>query len=306
MQPIVDIQAPPGAATGAPAPQRTRGAHPYLFVLPYTLMLLAFGVGPAGYAIYLAFTHVTGGFAGLANFTQAADDYRFFPAFIHAFKFVAIWVVLLLVLVVGLALLLFRRAQSVSTTFRVLYYLPGAFTGAASVLVWLFMLDPAVSPVASLLHLFHRESLTSMLEPGQLPFVFAIIAFWTGAGGWILVMIGGLNNIPRDLTDAARIDGCNSLQRAIYVELPLLRKWIAYMVILAFAGGTQLFVEPQLVQAASLNVVPPWWSPNQLAYLYAFQMGNFQVSAAIAVELLMVGLICAAVVVTRTGLFDIE
>ena len=296
------------AGIGAPrakAVQRRR-VHPYLFVLPYTLMLLALGVGPAGYAIYLAFTHVSGDFAGFSNFTAAADDYRFYPAFENAFKYVAIWVLLLVVFAVGLALLLFRRPPLVASSLRVIYFLPGAFAGAASVLVWLFMLDPAVSPAGGLLRLLDLDSLTRVLEPGQLPFVFATIAFWTGAGGWILVMTGGLNNIPRELTEAARIDGCNSLQRALYVELPLLRKWIAYMVILSFAGGTQLFVEPQLVMAASLGVVPAWWSPNQLAYLYAFQQGDFQIAAAIAVELLVAGLVCAAVIIKRTGLFEIE
>jgi multiple sugar transport system permease protein len=306
MRRIAQTARPSGfRAPHAKAGQRRR-VHPYLFVLPYTLMLLALGVGPAGYAIYLAFTHVSGDFAGFSNFVQAADDYRFYPAFQNAFKYVAIWVLLLVVFVIGLALLLFRRPPSVSASLRVVYFLPGAFAGAASVLVWLFMLDPAVSPLGGLLNLLDLDSLTRVLEPGQLPFVFAIIAFWTGAGGWILVMTGGLNNIPRELTEAARIDGCNSLQRALYIELPLLRKWIAYMVILSFAAGTQLFVEPQLVMAASLGVVPPWWSPNQLAYLYAFQQGDFQVAAAIAVELLIAGLICAAVIIKRTGLFDIE
>ena len=296
--------------SGVRAPHANAGhrrrIHPYLFVLPYTVMLLALGVGPAGYAIYLAFTHASGDFAGFSNFTQAADDYRFWPAFENAFRYVAIWVLLLLVFAVGLALLLFRRPPRAAASFRVAYFLPGAFAGAASGLVWLFMLDPAVSPAGGLLRLLGLDSLTRVLEPGQLPFVFATIAFWTGAGGWILVMTGGLNNIPRELSEAARIDGCNTLQRALYIELPLLRKWIAYMAILAFAAGTQIFVEPQLVMAASLGVVPAWWSPNQLAYLYAFQQGDFQVAAAISVELLLAALICAAVIVNRTGLFDIE
>jgi multiple sugar transport system permease protein len=269
-------------------------------------MLLAFGLGPAVYAIDLAFTTVSGAFAGFSNFTLAADDYRFFPAVTNAAKFVGIWVGLLLVFAVSLALLLFRHAPRTSTTLRVLYYVPAAFVGAASVLVWLFMLDPSVSPAAGLLHMLNRDSLTSVLGAGQLPFVFATIAFWTGAGAWILIMIGALNNIPRELEESASIDGCNSLQRALYIELPLLRKWIAYMAILVFAGGTQIFVEPQLVSAASLGVVPTWWSPNQIAYLYAFQQGNFQVAAAISVELLLVGLVCAALIVWRTGLFDIE
>jgi multiple sugar transport system permease protein len=269
-------------------------------------MLAALGVGPAVYAVYLAFTTTDGEFAGFSNFREAAEDYRFVPAFKHAFTFVAIWIVLLVVFVVGLALLLFRRSRATSSTMRSLYYLPGAFAGAASVLVWLFMLSPSVSPVAGILHLLDRDSLASVLAPSDLPIVFAIIAFWTGAGAWILVMIGGLNNIPRDLTDAARIDGCNSFQQARFVEVPHLRKWIAYMVILAFAGGTQLFVEPQLVGAASLGLVSPWWSPNQLAYIYAFQQGNFSLAAAISVELLILSLICAAIVVTSTRLFTID
>ena len=206
---------------------------------------------------------------------------------------------------VGLALLLFRRPPRAAASFRVAYFLPGAFAGAASVLVWLFMLDPAVSPAGGLLRLLGLDSLTRVLEPGQLPFVFATIAFWTGAGGWILVMTGGLNNIPRELSEAARIDGCNTVQRALYIELPLLRKWVAYMVILAFAAGTQISSSRSSSWPRAWGC-PAWWSPNQLAYLYAFQQGDFQVAAAISVELLLAALICAAVIVNRTGLFDIE
>jgi multiple sugar transport system permease protein len=311
-----EVEATPALSTpAAPSPdvtmlpgrgRRPQTYHAYLFVAPYAIMLAALGVAPAGYAAYLAFTKVDGGFAGLGNFTQASADYRFAPAFIHAFTYVGIWVGSLLVFVVGLALLLFRRGRVSSGAFRVLYYLPGAFAGAASVLVWLFMLSPSVSPVATFLHLLDRDSLASVLAPGDLPIVFALIAFWTGAGAWILVMIGGLNNIPRELTDAARIDGANSLQQALFIELPLLRKWIAYMVILAFAGGTQLFVEPQLVGAASLGLVSQWWSPNQLAYVYAFQQGNFSVAAAISVELLLLGMICAAIIIVSTRLFAID
>jgi multiple sugar transport system permease protein len=278
----------------------------YLFVLPYVVFLLVFGVAPAGYAVYLAFTNLAGGFSGFSNFTQAAADYRFYPAFWNTFKFVGIWILMLVVLVVGLSLLLFRRSRTTSTTLRILYYMPGAFVGAASVLVWLFMLDPSLSPASPLFRALHDESLASVIAPGHLPLIFALIAFWTGAGGWVLVMIGGLNNIPNELTDAASIDGCNSFQRALYIELPLLKRWIAFMVILAFAGGTQLFVEPQLVGAASLGIVPPWWSPNQLAYIYSFQQANFQVSAAIALELLALGLVCAALVVWRSGLFEVQ
>jgi multiple sugar transport system permease protein len=136
--------------------------------------------------------------------------------------------------------------------------------------------------------------------------LFAIIAFWTGAGGWIVVLHGALNTISPDIIEAARIDGAGPWQVARSIQLPLLRKWIAYMLILAFAGGTQLFVEPQLISQASLGVAGRDWSMNQLSYTFAFQMNNVNGAAALSVELLLVGLVGAAVFVTRSRLFDVD
>ena len=166
------------------------------------------------------------------------------------------------------------------------------------------MLDPSVSPGAFLLHdLLGAHIFAQSIAPGNLPFIFAMIAFWTGAGGWIVVMYGALNTIPPDLEEAARIDGAGPITIALRLKLPLIRKWIAYMVILSFATGTQLFVEPQVVQTASFGLVPDTWSANQLAYQLAFRYADFNGAAAIAVDLLMIGLVGAVLIVTRSGLF---
>ncbi len=259
------------------------------------------------YALDLAFTNVNGGWAGFHNFVRTFDDFRFVPAFEHVLVYTGVWLVALVMFVVGLALLLHGRANRVSSTFRFLFYMPGALAGAASVLVWLFMLDPDVSPGAFLLqHVFGAQLFVQSIAPGNLPFIFAMIAFWTGAGGWIVVMYGALNTIPHDLEEAARIDGAGPFTIALRLKLPLIRKWIAYMVILSFATGTQLFVEPQLVQQASLGLVPDTWSSNQLAYQLAFRYGDFNGAAAISVDLLAIGLLAAVLIVTRTGLFRTE
>jgi multiple sugar transport system permease protein len=277
------------------------------FVLPYLPFLIAFGIAPMIYALHLAFTNTDGGWAGFHNFTRTADDYRFGPAFKHILLYTSVWLGTLVVFVVGLALLLHGRANRTSATFRFLFYIPGALAGAASVLVWLFMLDPAVSPGSFLLHhVLGANLFVQSIAPGKLPFIFAMIAFWTGAGGWIVVMYGALNTIPQDLEEAARIDGAGPFTIALRLKLPLMRKWIAYMVILSFATGTQLFVEPQLVNQASLGLVPDTWSSNQLAYQLAFRYADFNAAAAIAVDLLVIGLLAAVVIVTRTGLFRRE
>jgi multiple sugar transport system permease protein len=288
-------------ATRRRGPRSLRGLP---FVLPYLPLLIVFGIAPTIYAIDLAFTDVGGGWVGFHNFVRTYDDYRFGPAFKHILVYTCIWLVLLVVFVVGLSLLLHGRAGRVSATFRFLFYIPGALAGAAAVLVWLFMLDPSVSPGSFLLHdLLGADQFAQSIAPGNLAYIFAMIAFWTGAGGWIVVMYGALNTIPPELEEAARIDGAGPIGIALRLKLPLIRKWIAYMVILSFATGTQLFVEPQLVNQASLGLVPDTWSSNQLAYQLAFRYADFNGAAAIAVDLLAIGVVGAVVIVTRTGLF---
>ena len=274
------------------------------FIVPYLPFLIAFGIAPMLYALDLAVTNDNGGVTGFHNFVRTFRDYRFVPAFEHILLYTSVWLGTLIVFVVGLALLLHGRANRVSTGFRFLFYLPGALAGAAAVLVWLFMLDPAVSPFSFLEHnVFGVQLFVQSIAPGKLPFVFAMIAFWTGAGGWIVVMYGALNTIPNELEEAARIDGAGPFTIAFRLKLPLIRKWIAYMLILSFATGTQLFVEPEIVQHASFGLVPDTWSANQLAYQLAFRYADFNGAAAIAVDLLVIGLIGAVVIVTRTGLF---
>jgi multiple sugar transport system permease protein len=277
------------------------------FVLPYLPFLVVFGIAPTIYALDLAFTNVGGGWVGFHNFVRTYQDFRFIPAFKHVLVYTCVWLAALMIFVVGLALLLHGRASRVSSTYRFLFYIPGALAGSAAVLVWLFMLDPSVSPAAFLLHhLLGANIFAQSIAPGNLPYIFAMIAFWTGAGGWIVVMYGALNTIPPDLEEAARIDGAGPFMIAFRLKLPLIRKWIAYMLILSFATGTQLFVEPEIVQHASFGLVSDTWSANQLAYQLAFRYADFNAAAAIAVDLLMIGLIGAVVIVTRSGLFKAE
>ena len=289
---------------------RKRGLHVprgLPFVLPYLPFLIVFGIAPTVYALELAFTNAGGGWVGFHNFVRTYDDFRFIPAFKHILVYTVVWLGALMVFVVGLALLLHGRANRVSTTYRFLFYLPGALAGAAAVVIWLFMLDPTVSPGAFLLRdLLGARIFAQSIAPGNLPYIFAMIAFWTGAGGWIVVMYGALNTIPPDLEEAARIDGAGPFMIAFRLKLPLIRKWIAYMLILSFATGTQLFVEPEIVQHASFGLVPDTWSANQLAYQLAFRYADFNAAAAIAVDLLVIGLIGAVVIVTRSGLFRAE
>ena len=298
---------PRGARAEATRTRGLRVPRGAAFVLAYLPFLILFGVAPTIYALDLAFTDANGGWVGLHNFVRTYQDFRFLPAFKHILLYTVVWLGALMVFVVGLALLLHGRANRVSSAYRFLFYIPGALAGAAAVVIWLFMLDPTVSPASFLLHhVLGADIFAQSIAPGNLPYIFAMIAFWTGAGAWIVVMYGALNTIPPDLEEAARIDGAGPFTIAFRLKLPLMRKWIAYMLILSFATGTQLFVEPELVQHASFGLVPDTWSANQLAYQIAFRYADFNGAAAIAVDLLALGLVGALIIVTRSGLFRTE
>lgn len=276
-----------------------------MFSSGYVLLLLVFGILPMVYALYLSFTK-SGQFVGLDNYVKAVGDFRFWPAVQHVAAFLVIWVVTLTVLATLLALIVHSmRVRWLSSTTRFLFFIPGAFAGAASVMLWLFLLNPSVSPVSFVLKWFGYTNFVQAIDLNNLPLIFTVVAFWTGAGGWIIIMYGALNNISDEIMEAARCDGASAIKTAWYIQLPLIRKWIAYMVVISVAVGTQLFAEPKILAQASRNQIPKHYSLNQLAYVTAFgPQADFNSSAAISMMLLVVAAGLAAFFVFRGGLFD--
>ncbi len=289
------------------AAERAKARAGYLFVAPYTIMLAAFGIFPAAYIVYLAFVDQDGSFAGFSNFVTIAGDFRYLTTFKNILFYSIAFIVPSLIIAIGLSLLLRRRRNESSVAaLQVAYYLPQGLIGAAGVIVWLFMLTPAVSPIRLLLRdSLGHENIIQVVDAAGLVTVLAVIAVWT-SGNAILLMYAALKSVPSELLDAAKIDGANSWQLARYVELPLLKKWVAYTVILNFAAAIQVFAEPQLLSTATGGGLGSNWSPLQLAYAFAYQYVNFPVSAAMALQLLLAGILIAVGVIRYSSLFSVD
>jgi multiple sugar transport system permease protein len=278
-------------------------------VLPYLALLLAFGIGPAVYGIATSFFDTSTAswrFNGLANYTfLLQNDYRLPQDFSNLLWVAVVWLPSLVVIVVGLSLLLHARLGWFSSAMRTVYYLPGAVAGSATVMLAVFMMTPSISPFGIVLNHLGVHSFTDLITTRALPIDFALMAISTGAGGWIVVFVGALTNISHEILEAATIDGCNSWQTAFFVKLPLMSRYLVLMVILSFAGGVQLFVEPSLMDAASFGGVGVW-SPNQLAYWYAFTNGDFGKAAALSVGLLLISLVGAVLIIVKTDFYRLD
>jgi multiple sugar transport system permease protein len=275
-------------------------------VTPYVLLLLAFGVVPTLYAGYISIVDTnTGLFNGFANFRRMFTDFRFADAASNVALFLALWLPILLIGVLALALVLHSRPSRLTTGMRLVYYLPSAVTGTANILLWMFIVDPTIGPFSGALHALGFEYRSELLNSNTMTIIMAVIAFTGGAGSWIVIMYGGLQSVGPEVMEAATVDGCSSWQMAWHIKLPLLRKYVTYMLIMTVAGGTQVFAEPALLNQFG-GVGSPWWSLNQLAYYVGFNDGVLGASAALSVALLIFGAIAAVVIVTATDFFETE
>jgi multiple sugar transport system permease protein len=224
------------------------------------------------------------------NYTGLTDDPLFWPAVGFTLRYTVIVVVVLLVLAMIMALLVQERRRFVGF-FRTAYFLPVAVgLASASLLFWGFY-SPAIGPVDPILQRL------GLLE-GNIPWIgtpnmalFSTIALivWKFAGFFMLILLVGLQAIPLEVYEAARMDGANRWQTFRRVTLPLLRPSIALCLILSVTGSLLAFDQFFILTRggpdnSTVTIV-------MLIYREAFQRFNLGTAAALSVVILVVLLV---------------
>jgi multiple sugar transport system permease protein len=277
-----------------------------MLVGPFLIVLVVAGALPAIYAVVESLiSSTTGGFAGLSNYLTVVTNFRFLPSFGDVGLLLLVWLPMMVVGVVGLSLLVDASRGRFGRTMLFVYYIPAALAGITNFMLWLLILDPNVSPVAFFWKALGQTSIDGLLSsPMNVIWILAAMLFYEGSGSWLLIVLGGLNSISDEVIEAAQIDGCNQWKLAWRIKLPMITPWIGYLVLMNFAYGFQIFLEPQLLAAAAQGILSPQWSPNQLSYTYAYSVGNTGAAAALSVILLIITLGLGVLIVTKTGLLE--
>jgi multiple sugar transport system permease protein len=147
------------------------------------------------------------------------------------------------------------------------------------------------------------SSASDALSGASLIAVLTVMGVAVHAGGWIVVLYGALNALPKDVLEAAQVDGASAWRTMWHVKLPMVRTYVAFVLISSFASGSQVFVEPTVLSTSAPGLISPTWSVNQLAYVYATQDGDFGKAAALSLAMLGVGVLAAWIVITRTRMY---
>jgi len=225
----------------------------YLFVAPFVLFLVGIYAYPFFYSIYMSFYDyffaapgavVSRPFVGLANYGRALQD----PLFHLAIRNVVIFLVINVPLTVVVAMVLataLNAAIPLRSFFRAAYYVPYVTASVAAVGVWLWLLsgpglvDRIIGPLA--------PNPSWLVNPFLAMPTIALYVTWKGMGFYILLYLAALQNIARELYEAARVDGAGRIRTFLVVTVPGLRPATLLVVIAAVITGANFFTEPYLL-----------------------------------------------------------
>ena len=273
-------------------------ATPYLFLAPALVLLGIFVLYPIGAVVYYSFTDfdiVTPPvLVGLENYQRLLQDDTFWLALTHSIVYLLVTPILIF-LSMGLAIIVNRRLRGVSI-YRALYFIPAVAGSIAIGLTWRFLFERSgfVNAVLEWLGII-QEPIQWLATPALTLPLAMLLTIWAGVGYYAVIFLAGIQNIPEELYDAARIDGANDWQKHLHVTLPGLRPQVIFVFIISSLAALKVFDEIYVLTNRTGGILDS--SVTMVFYLWkqAFQLNHAGYASAIAMALLLVTLVFSVV-----------
>jgi ABC-type sugar transport system permease subunit len=284
------------AARAFPADGRSLFRTPgIVFVLPTVLLFGTFVGYPLVHSVYLSLTASPGfgaaQFVGLGNYRTLLNDPIFWTALRNTAVYTVAGTILQTALPLAVALIL-NIGWRGSIIFRTIYFIPSIMSLTVSGILWQLALT-SFGPVNGALNFFGLHGLTRpwVADANTVVAVVIVVSLWQSFGFFLIIFYAGLQNIDRELYEAARVDGCGRFREAWEIAVPLLRPVTELVVILNVISGLQIFdVIFTMTGGGPANA-----SQSLSTYLYNLSFGNatgaepaFGYSAAIGFVLFVI------------------
>ena len=295
MQPVPAIQDILKPKRGSGSPRQFRDNLTItLFLLPALILFLIFVVYPIVQSIYYSLFSWKGfgpavDFVGLDNFRNILADRVFMITIKNMLLIVGFALAFQLPLSLALAVLVGRDLPG-RVFFRSIFFMPYVLSEVITAIMWLFLYnpDPERGFINALLVLFpDAEAQPWLGNPDSVLLAVFVALTWKYFGFHMLLYLTGLQNIPTEIEEAARIDGANTFQNFFYVTLPLLSSTIRTSVYLSILGSIQQFILVWIMTKGG----PVNASETLATYMYRFGFVRFQLGYGSAVAIYMF-LIC--------------
>jgi len=286
--------------------RRVRGSDrgAYLFILPYVIFFCAFVAYPLVFSLVLVFHRwniVTPmEWIGLKNFDRLVGDTLFYRSLLNTLTFLVIHIPLQAVVALALALLLNAGVRG-RGLFRALYFLPVVVSGVAITILWQQIYSYDYGILNNLLQAAGFPPVPWLVDPRVAMPSIAIMATWKNVGIYIVLFLVGLQNIPRELYEAANLDGATPFNQFRHITLPMLNPTIVVIVVLSTIGGFSLFIEPYVLTGGG----PMQSTLSGMLYIYnqAFSFGHMGYAATLG---FVYALVILGVVVLQRRVIESE
>ena len=273
----------------ARAPRAPRIAPGWWFVAPALTLIVVFFVGPVIAAVGLSFTDFdlyaladpsAARWVGLRNYERVLHEPLFWQALRNTLYFALVGGPLTVAASLGAALLVNARALRWKATARAVFFAPFVTTLVAVAIVWRYLYHPRYGLLNWLLGHVGMGPIDWLGDPHWAMPAIILMATWKNFGYNMLIFIAGLQNIPRELHEAAALDGATPFQRFRHVTIPMLAPTMFFVVVVTMIGYLQLFTEPYVMtQGGPLRA-----TTSLVLYMYeeGFRWWRLGVAAAIA------------------------
>lgn len=269
-----------------------------VFIAPHMLMLGLFMLVPTVYAVYssLYTTKLIGGrqFAGFDNYRTVLHSGEFWNGVVRVLIFGAIQVPVTLAIAFAFAALFDAGVIRGSRFFRTVYFMPFAVPGVVASVMWSFLLLPGFGSYARALSWLGLGNVDFFSTRLILPTIMLIVIWeWTGYN--MTILYTSLKAIPKEVTEAAIMEGAPLWRIITQIKLPMVMPSIVMLVFLNAVGALQLFTEPSILAAFQPQAISFGFTPTLFVYHTAVGSGEYELGAAAAVVLaLIIGAISVA------------
>jgi multiple sugar transport system permease protein len=249
---MTTIAAPEAGSTPTPTPRRRRSRLTrrntligWSFILPNFLGFGLLTLVPIIWLFYMSFTNwnVFGkaDWIGLANFQRLIGDGSFRIAVLNTLYYSVLHIPLTLIVSLGLALLLNSKLRGVAF-FRTAAFFPYITSIVAIAIVWNLLFSPEYGPINEVLRFLGIAHPPGWLTSSDwaMPAV-VIVSTWRDMGYYMILFLAGLQTVPRELHEAARVDGANAIQRFFNVTLPSLRPTTFFVTVMLTINSFKVF-----------------------------------------------------------------
>ena len=270
----------------------------HALVTPYYIFFTLFIAYPLIFSFVLVFHRwsIIGPleWVGLGNFFELGGDPLFWRSILNTLIFILIHVPLQVSVALVLAAILNGKIPA-KGAFRAAFFLPVVVSGVAVTILWKQIYSTNLGILNQVLHLIGIGPIPWVTDPSWAMPSIAMMATWKNIGLYVVLFLAGLQGIPKQLYDAADIDGATTIQKFFHITVPAINPVFIMVLILSTLGGFSLFIEPYVITGGG----PMNSTLSGVLYIYRQAFSFFRMGYASTIGFALAAIIITVLIIQR-------